>query len=179
MALSSGFRSKAAALGLGALALTGTAHADDQARNVTPVSVTDVQPASTVRAIDRVNMPTRDARGEGVGFGEVAAIAASERYVLFKFHSNDPAIIAEVNDDLRTLVMNGYDDIAFLLADGPNGFDNSAEIYVWATDGKPSATLTNVGGNGTGSGIRDTIKAVYPPSWKPTASLSDPAADLH
>ena len=168
---------RSAAAGLAALAAVSSPMA------AAPAYAGDVHPAAQqqVRAIDQVELRGGDIRGKGVGFGEVVAVKGSGSHVVLKIHTDDQDVIDTADTTLRRMVMLGYPQVALLLADGPNGPDNTAEIYVRATDGKPRFSIKNLDGAGVESGLMRAMEKAYPAHWKPSAALDadEPDAALN
>lgn len=158
-----------AALGLGALAMATTAtlgvtsqqaHADDARPVATAAAVTET------RAIDRVNLPFADITDREPGLAELLAVRGSADAMIVKIHTNDPETIEEIDTILRRMVLAGYPRLALIAAQGRNGFDDSAEIYVLAAEGRPVATHTNITAYNADTSIMDSIRETYPNLWR-------------
>lgn len=132
----------------------------------------DDSPEPKVRAVDRMQLKVFDARGNGVSVGVSIAIGGSANYAIIKLHSNEQGVIDRVDEALRTMMLVGYVRVGMVIADGPNGYDNTAELYVVAADGEPSATFSNMDSEFTRSRIHEALSEKYPLIWKEKREMS-------
>lgn len=123
-----------------------------------------------------MNLQVRDVRGEGEVFGRALAVKASGSYAILKIHPANEQIADDIDTYLRTLILDGYPRVGMIIADGPNGQDNSAELYVLADDGLPEGHFTNINAYNAEKGIRDAIRDNYPRVWMTQSAALDPAA---
>lgn len=171
MALKTGFKAKATAAGLAALSMLPGATAIAE-----PANGNSVQPASSTRAIDQIDLRVMDTRGKGVKAGTGVAVMGSGNYAILKIHPASDEVIDDIDTYLRRMIMQGYPRVGMVIADGPNGQDNSAELYVLADDGLPEGRFTNINAHNAEKGIRDAIRDNYPRVWMTQSAALDPAA---
>ncbi|MEO0411744.1 MAG: hypothetical protein AAF221_07910 [Pseudomonadota bacterium] len=170
------FTSPAAAIGLSvAAAFAPMTGAQAQEPQIIPTATTST-PAPTTRAIDQVNMPVVDLRGveNSYGRGEVVAIGASGDFAVVKVHSDDQDVLNRIEDSLRGLVMTGYPRVGLVIAEGENGYDNTGELYLLASDGEPRGTFRNLDARSAEAMVNNEIRDIYPNIWRvdTQASLS-------
>lgn len=121
---------------------------------------------TSTRAVDQVDLTEIDIRDKSDDYARVTAIAGSAEYAVLKLNSNDNATVERTNLTMRRLMLAGYTKLVLLVAQGENGFDNSAELYIAATNGEPVTRLKNLDADNAEAGLMDTITDFYPNSWK-------------
>ena len=132
--------------------------------NPTPTAAPVVGYDSMETARAEVELTSIDLRGEEYGVGETVAVGASANYAIVNLHTNNDQIIENVDDTLRGLSVIGYQRVGLILSPGENGYDDTADIYLLSTDGKPLETVDLTSGN-LYSKIRRPITEHYPNNW--------------
>lgn len=171
----------AAALGMGLLvAFAGAGAADAQQQVNAPQQRVTACP--TIKHgythMDSLKLGCADLRGHGDGAAKVAAIAGSGRFVVLKIHTNDQKVIKEVDHALREMLMAGYPKLRLLLADGPKGADQTAEMYVGGFE-RPLFTFRNIDASNVRASLHEGIRDAYKhlPTQQAANAADGPSAE--